>query len=106
MKISQLIKLENRHTIDFENSSSQAFRQHLYRLGSQKIKTRGNDTFMYDRHGQIIAKMTRAHIDKNGKTTPVQYFTTQARRPEASRSNIPDSRSWNALQMFSRALSA
>lgn len=93
-KAASSFKLENRHKIDFAGTTHRAFRQHVKRMGSLKMKTRGADTFLYDAKGQIIGKMTAASMDSKGKVNPVQYFICM---PKTAKTTIQSARSQNSL---------
>lgn len=70
--------------VQFTGTTHRAFRQHIKRMGSLKMKTRGVDTLLFDAKGQIIGKMAAASMDEKGRITPVKYFVAL---PKTAKSN-------------------
>lgn len=93
-KVVSSLKLENRHNIDFASTTHRAFRQHVKRMGSLKMKTRGADTFLYNAKSQIIGKMTAASMDAKGKVSPVQYYICM---PKAAKAKVQSAKNQNPL---------
>jgi hypothetical protein len=62
----------------FTQVDYQQFRQLLSNTASRKVKTRGFETTIYDREGDILAIVHAASIDDKGNCHPAEYHVRSA----------------------------
>jgi hypothetical protein len=58
----------------FTRVSYQQFRQYLAGTATQKVKSRGFETAIFDQQGDILAIVHAASIDAKGKCHPAEYY--------------------------------
>lgn len=59
---------------DFKQVNYSQFRNTLSSSAGQKVKSKGLQTWIYDRNNQILAVLKAASISVLGKAEPAQYY--------------------------------
>ena len=60
--------------MNFEQVNYHQFRHILARKAGQKVKYKGDNTFLYDHNNRMLAVLKQASINTIGHINPAQYF--------------------------------